>query len=284
MRIKTLPPVSIKLLLLCIFLVFLLCFILLKASFFPSPNPNPDLNLSSPPLTLIPSCNNKIPTSLAKTLIHYATSNTTPQQTLAEISIAARVLDRKSPCNFLVFGLGHDSLMWSALNHGGRTLFLEENKGWIEQIHQELPDLEAHHVTYSTTVDQADQLLRLGIGKEECKEVTDPRRSGCEGLALKSFPAEVYEVQWDVVMVDAPTGYYGGAPGRMSAIYTAGVMARNREEGETHVFVHDADRVVEDRFSRAFLCEGYLTEQEGRLRHFTIPSHRSRSGRPFCPP
>ncbi|KAK9995054.1 hypothetical protein SO802_024757 [Lithocarpus litseifolius] len=77
-------------------------------------------------------------------------------------------------------------------------------------------------------------------------------------------------------MVDTPTGYHDNAPGRMSAIYTAGLMARNREEGETDVFVHDVDRVVEDKFSKAFLCAGYLTEQEGRIRHFTIPSHRAR--------
>ena len=30
-------------------------------------------------------------------------------------------------------------------------------------------------------------------------------------------------------MVDAPTGYNDNAPGRMSAIYTAGLMARNRD-------------------------------------------------------
>ncbi|RVW64900.1 Glucuronoxylan 4-O-methyltransferase 1 [Vitis vinifera] len=33
----------------------------------------------------------------------------------------------------------------------------------------------------------------------------------------------------DLIMVDAPTGYHDEAPGRMSAIYTAGLMARNRK-------------------------------------------------------
>lgn len=112
--------------------------------------------------------------------------------------------------------------------------------------------------------------------------MSDPRFSKC-GLALKGFPNEIYDIEWDLIMVDAPTGYFDGAPGRMSAIYTAGLMARNRENGETDVFVHDVDRVVEDKFSKALLCEGYLREQEGRIRHFTIPSHRARLGRPFCP-
>ena len=118
--------------------------------------------------------------------------------------------------------------------------------------------------------------------EEDCKVVSDPRFSKCQ-LALKGFPSEVYDIEWDLIMVDAPTGYHDNAPGRMSAIYTAGLMARNREEGETDVFVHDVDRVVEDKFSKAFLCEGYLTKQEGRIRYFTIPSHRARLGRPFCP-
>ena len=69
----------------------------------------------------------------------------------------------------------------------------------------------------------------------------------------------------------------------MTAIYTAGMMARNTQSGETDVFVHDVNRVVEDKFSKAFLCEKYMKQQEGRLRHFTIPSHRDDLDRPFCP-
>jgi glucuronoxylan 4-O-methyltransferase len=107
-------------------------------------------------------------------------------------------------------------------------------------------------------------------------------------LALKGLPAEIYETGWDLIMVDAPTGYYDEAPGRMTAIYTAGMMARNRKQGgETDVFVHDVNREIEDKFSKAFLCEGYMKKQEGRLRHFIIPSYRdgseSESNRPFCP-
>jgi len=63
----------------------------------------------------------KMPLSLSDALVHYVTSNVTPQQTFDEVSVSKRVLDKKSPCNFLVFGLGHDSLMWASLNHGGRT-------------------------------------------------------------------------------------------------------------------------------------------------------------------
>ncbi|XP_052200790.1 glucuronoxylan 4-O-methyltransferase 3-like [Diospyros lotus] len=286
---KTQFSLSLKLLLICLAFLFIL-FLVLRSSSQPSSHQIPPLFSSSSSsnssdsdqttCSQAPTCT-KIPPSLAQAMVHYATSNITPQQTKKEISVSLRVLERKSPCNFLVFGLGHDSLMWTALNHGGRTVFLEEDKSWIDQISRQLPSLESYHVVYDTKVSDADQLMEIGT-KEECKVVGDPRFSKC-GLALKGLPNEVYDIEWDLIMVDAPTGYHDAAPGRMGAIYTAGLMARNREQGETDVFVHDVDRTVEDKFSKAFLCEGYLTEQEGRIRHFTVPSHRTVAGRPFCP-
>lgn len=298
MRSKTQLSSNLKLVI--ISLVFLFLFIMLfKSSIFSftqplttTSNTNNDSKISSqetekttksecPSLTITPTCT-KNPPSLANALIHYATTKITPQQTIQEISVSAKVLQKKSPCNFLVFGLGHDSLMWTSLNYGGRTVFLEEDKTWIEQIQSKFPTLESYHVVYDTKVHQSDELMKIGMEQEDCKKVSDPRFSKC-GLALKGFPSEIYDVEWDVIMVDAPTGYFDGAPGRMSAIYTAGLIARNRENGDTDVFVHDVDRKVEDQFSKAFLCEGYLREQEGRIRHFNIPSHRARLGRPYCP-
>ncbi|XP_028790676.1 glucuronoxylan 4-O-methyltransferase 3-like [Neltuma alba] len=293
-RNKTQFTGSLKIGLLCFSFLLIFIFILRSSFFFPisqpqtrisnttiSPEASSEESKSEPPPCLTPTCT-KIPPSLANAIIHYATTNITPQQTAREISVSARVLQRKSPCNFLVFGLGYDSLMWTSLNHGGRTVFLEEDKAWIGKVGEKFPSLESYHVVYDTKVRDANELMKIGMEEEDCRSVTDPRFSKCK-LALKGFPSEIYDIDWDVIMVDAPTGYFDGAPGRMTAIYTAGLMARNREEGETDVFVHDVDRVVEDKFSRGFLCEGYLREQEGRIRHFTIPSHRARLGRPFCP-
>ncbi|XP_044488904.1 glucuronoxylan 4-O-methyltransferase 1 [Mangifera indica] len=293
MRPKTNPTLSFKVLLLGVFIAFLLLFVLrssLSLSKQEESSPISQTNHlpktlsatkdSSNPENCSPSCN-KIPRSLAQALIHYTTSTITPQQTLKEIAVTARILEKKSPCNFLVFGLGHDSLMWSSLNYGGRTIFLEEDEAWIEQIRRRFPMLESYHATYDSKVNQANNLMEVGKGPE-CTVVSDPKFSMCQ-LAMKGLPAEVYDIKWDMIMVDAPTGYYEEAPGRMTAIYTAGMMARNKENGETEVFVHDVNRVVEDNFSKEFLCEGYMKKQEGRLRHFTIPSHRDVSERPFCP-
>ena len=116
--------------------------------------------------------------------------------------------------------------------------------------------------------------MSAAIDSEECRPGVsmDLRASKCE-LALKGLPEVVYETEWDIIVVDAPRRFHEEAPGRMSAIYTAGMIARSRKKGETRaVFVHDVDRTVEDEFSMAFLCRDYMTEQQGRLRHFTVPS------------
>ncbi|PKA57181.1 Glucuronoxylan 4-O-methyltransferase 1 [Apostasia shenzhenica] len=243
-------------------------------------------SLSSSPATSAGAINAcaKLPPSLSNTIVHYATSNVTPQQTFAEISVTARVLRRRSPCNFLVFGLGHDSPMWSSLNYGGRTVFLEEDQAWMQKMRSKFPELEAYHATYKTKVRDAEELLKLRSMKE-CTAIGDIRGSKCR-LALRDLPEVFFEVEWEMIMVDAPTGYFAEAPGRMAAIYTAGMAARGRREGETDIFVHDVDRTVEDEFSKSFLCEGFLKEEEGRLRHFIIPSYRDVTGNgllPFCP-
>lgn len=282
MKPKVPNYLNLKLLLVGFFVLFLVLLLLRSNSSSPASQTTSQNYQISPSNALATTPCAKIPQSLADTIIHYATSNVTPQQTFQEISVTARVLERKGPCNFLVFGLGRDSPMWSALNYGGRTVFLEEDQSWMETVRQKFPTLESYHVTYDTKVTQADDLLELWR-QPECTAVGETRFSKCQ-LALKRLPSVFHEVEWDLIMVDAPTGWIPEAPGRMGAIYTAGMAARARSEGETDVFVHDVDRVVEDKFSRTFLCEGYLTEQEGRLRHFTIPSHRSTgSDVPFCP-
>jgi glucuronoxylan 4-O-methyltransferase len=112
--------------------------------------------LVTSPVPSSPSCSLE-----PQPLVHYATSNATPQQTAEEIRVALRVLQRRTPCNFLVFGLGLDSPMWAALNHGGRTVFLEEDAAWIGSVRGRHPALESHHVAYDTALADADALLGL---------------------------------------------------------------------------------------------------------------------------
>lgn len=93
---------------------------------------------------------------------------------------------------------------------------------------------------------------------------------------------EVYDTEWDLIMIDAPRGYFPEAPGRMAAIYSAAVMARKRKRpGVTHVFLHDVDRRVEKMYAEEFLCKKHLVKAVGRLWHFQIPPAADLNT-PFC--
>lgn len=215
---------------------------------------------------------------LAETILHYATTGVTPQQSRDEIRISFDVLRDRGPCNFLVFGLGHDSLMWSAFNAGGTTLFLEEDPKWVQTVlkNDATRALRAHTVRYPTQLQQADELLRSYRTEPRCLPPGASLKGnlGCR-LALADLPEDVYEREWDLIMIDAPRGYFAEAPGRMGAIYSAAVMARNRRgEGDTHVFLHDVDRRVEKIFAEEFLCKKNLVKGTGRLWHFRIPPAR----------
>ncbi|CAI0627316.1 unnamed protein product [Linum tenue] len=208
-------------------------------------------------------------------IVHYATSRITPQQNIDEITVTLDVLRGRSfsPANFLVFGLGFDSLMWSALNPRGKTVFLEEDPSWVEKVLKDAPSLHAHTVRYRTQLKEADELLNSYRKEPTCS----PARAYLDGnyacpLALTGLPGEVYATEWDLIMIDAPRGYFAEAPGRMGAIFSAAVMARARKgSGVTHVFLHDVDRKVEKAFAEEFLCRKYLVKGVGRLWHFEIP-------------
>uniref|UniRef100_A0A7C9DRR3 Glucuronoxylan 4-O-methyltransferase n=1 Tax=Opuntia streptacantha TaxID=393608 RepID=A0A7C9DRR3_OPUST len=209
-------------------------------------------------------------------IVHYATSKVVPQQSLAEITQSLNVLKSLSPCNFLVFGLGHDSIMWAALNPNGPTLFLEEDPKWVKAVLSKAPFLNAKTVSYRTQLKEADELLKSYKAEPDCH----PSRTFLKGngkcrLALENLPEEVYAKEWDVIMIDAPKGYFPKAPGRMAAIFSAAVMARARTRmGVTHVFLHDVDRTVEKQFAEEFLCMKYKVGGAGKLWHFAIPPVR----------
>ncbi|KAE8661498.1 Glucuronoxylan 4-O-methyltransferase 3 [Hibiscus syriacus] len=220
-------------------------------------------------------------------IIHYATSRIVPQQSFKEISVTFDVLKKRSPCNFLVFGLGYDSLMWTSLNPKGHTIFLEEDPKWVQSVLKDAPSLHAHPVKYLTQLKEADALLSHYRSEKNCF----PSKAYLHGnnkckLALTGFPDEFYDTEWDLIMIDAPRGYFPAAPGRMAAIFSAAVMARNRKgTGVTHVFLHDVDRKVEKTFAEEFLCRKYLVKAVGRLWHFEIPSASNMSsygGARFC--
>ncbi|KAG7989980.1 hypothetical protein I3843_02G002900 [Carya illinoinensis] len=217
-----------------------------------------------------------LPTTVINILIHYAsTSNSSFHMSYAEIKQISDVLRKcSSPCNFLIFGLTPETLLWKALNHNGRTVFIDENRYYAAYMEEKHPEIDAYDVQYTTKLSELHELLASTKKQiqNECRPVQNLLFSECK-LGLNDLPNHVYEVDWDVILVDGPRGEWPDAPGRMSPIFTAGVLARSKKMGvnaKTHVFVHDfygeAERVCGDEF----LCRENLVEASDTLGHYVL--------------
>jgi len=163
------------------------------------------------------------------------------QFTEAEALLVGSAVRQFSKCRFLVFGVGHDSTMWSRINSRGTTVFLEHNPDWIGNVRQTDPSLDIRPVEYTTRITQWRKIL------------DQP-----DSLTM-DLPPEIRETRWDVVLVDAPNGFimadeypgFGPIHGRMQSL----LEAHRLIAPGGYVFVHDAEREVEaaccDRFFKS---------------------------------
>lgn len=213
--------------------------------------------------------------AVAMALVHYASnSNNTEHMSYTDMKYIADVLQKCSqPCNLLVFGLTHETRLWKALNHNGRTVFIDENRYYAAYIEEKYPEIEAYDVQYTTKLSEMKELI-AGVKEQvrnECRPVQNLLFSECK-LGLNDLPNQFYEVEWDVILVDGPRGYWPEAPGRMSAIFTASVLARSKKGGnpKTHVFVHDFNQQVDRITSDEFLCKENLVKSKDMLGHFVL--------------
>ncbi|KAE9597281.1 hypothetical protein Lal_00007483 [Lupinus albus] len=291
---QTLPPPlpshhRLCLLFFLIFFTLLFTTTLFTTTFFFSTTPT-----TTPPTTTTTS---PLPPSITKALLHYASSipNITTTTTSKPMShnelntITTTLLKTQNP-NFLIFGLTHESLLWHALNHNGRTVFIDENEYLISNFENSNAGVEAYDVQFFTKVSDYPNLLShaKARSREECKPVQNLLFSECN-LAINDLPNHIYQIPWDVILVDGPRGYFPAAPGRMSTIFTAAVLAKSKKTGTggktmTHVFVHDFGREVERVFSNEFLCEENLVQKVDLLGHFVIESESEDNGKSsdFC--
>ncbi|KAH6825988.1 IRREGULAR XYLEM protein [Perilla frutescens var. hirtella] len=231
----------------------------------------------------------QLPKPVFDALLHYASLNASSAGRMSpeELKTIATVLRHcASPCNFLVFGLSHETLLWNSLNHKGRTVFVGDSAYMVAKLEEKHPSIEAYDVQFTTKVSELYDLIEYYKGEVtgECRPVQNLLFSDCK-LAINDLPNHIYDVAWDVILIDGPRGYFGAAPGRMTAIFTAGVLARSKKGGaaETHVFVHELDRDVERVCSDEFLCGENLVETKDLLGHFVIGKREKNSNRfGFC--
>jgi uncharacterized protein (TIGR01627 family) len=156
----------------------------------------------------------------------------------------------RNSCNFLVFGLGNDSVFWHRLNSGGKTVFLEESAWWLKRVQEKQPTLLAYIASYDTNRTQWRELLHSP-----------------EKLQIKNLPSEITKGNWNVILVDAPTGSSDACPGRMKSIFLASQLVIPGSS----VFVHDCDREIEQTYCDHFLGKHQLLDsccQVGKLRHY----------------
>ncbi|KAE8697349.1 Protein IRREGULAR XYLEM 15 [Hibiscus syriacus] len=216
-----------------------------------------------------------LPTTVVNTLLHYASkSNDSYHMPYSEMKPIADVLRKcSSPCNFLVFGLTPETLLWKSLNHNGRTVFIEENRyyaAYYEELH---PEIDVFDVQYTTKMSETKELIASAKEQihNECRPVQNLLFSECK-LGINDLPNHVYEVDWDVILIDGPRGAGTESPGRMQPIFTAGVLARSKKGSnlKTHIFVHDYYRDVEQISGDEFLCKENMVERNGMLAHFMV--------------
>ncbi|XP_062226945.1 protein IRX15-LIKE-like [Phragmites australis] len=218
-----------------------------------------------------------LPVPVFEALVHYASiSNATHRMSDTDIRAIAAVLRARAPCNFLVFGLGAESPLWLALNHGGRTVFLDENEFYVKYLEPRHPGLEAYDISYTTKVRDFRDLLQAARASraKECRPVQNLLFSECR-LAINDLPNDLYDVAWDVVLIDGPSGWNPTSPGRMPSIFTTAVLARSgatAAKGPTDVLLHDFQFEVEQVLSKEFLCDENRVAGSGTpsLGHFVI--------------
>ncbi|KAK8606867.1 hypothetical protein V6N13_052620 [Hibiscus sabdariffa] len=216
-----------------------------------------------------------LPTTVINTLLHYASKiNESYHMAYSELKPISDVLRKcSSPCNLLVFGLTQETLLWKALNHNGRTVFIDENRyyaAYYEELH---PEIEAFDVQYTTKISETRELIASAREqiRNECRPVQNLLFSECK-LGINDLPNHVYEVDWDVILIDGPRGDGLDGPGRMQPMFTSGVLARSKKGGnpKTHIFVHDYYREEEKMPGEEFLCKENMVEYNDTLAHFVV--------------
>ncbi|XP_047325190.1 glucuronoxylan 4-O-methyltransferase 1 [Impatiens glandulifera] len=199
-----------------------------------------------------------------------------------ELNLLSNLISNKSPCNLLFFGLEPEYINMSLINKAGINYFLDDHPSKMEKLNTSSINALFYKVEYERAAREAFELLKYARESPDCR----PGGWNKCKLAMRRLPEAVMEKNWDIVVVDGPDGDREDAPGRMEAIYTAGLIARSgkKEKGQsTDILIHDKDRMIEKWFAWEFLCDDNLVSTKGKFWHFRIiAQHQHSNSTMFC--
>ena len=167
------------------------------------------------------------------------------QLSVSELKKIIGTIKSKENCKMLIFGVGNDSMLWATLNRKGNTVFLEDNQQWLDTVTTRDNITDVHLVDYETQCLQWKELLNTPDKLDMC------------------LP-EVLQQSWNIILVDAPAGWYDTAPGRMKSIYQSSLFIRPSVD----IFVHDCNREIEQQYCDTYLKPKHMVEQIEKLRHY----------------
>lgn len=151
--------------------------------------------------------------------------------------------------NVLVFGLGNDSSIWTSIN-SGYTLFIENEKYWIDKIKSKLfGNYDIYYYNYNT-------LMNRWIEYVNNQNLLNILKIKFEN---KSQNEILYNTYWDFIIIDGPVGVNPENPGRMMPISTTSSLKYKK------VVIHDCDRVVENVFTRIFFGNNFTQINKLRI-------------------
>ena len=181
------------------------------------------------------------------------------QMSFDEYLYIFNLIQSKNKPNVLIFGIGKDSGLWWSANNGGKTIFLEDNLIWIQSVRQGLNqvgvDIDTRPISYT------------GIGYDAVSLLED-YKNGSDNLRV-DLPNDIRDINWDIILVDAPAGYGNDMPCRMKSIYESYELSND----STDILVHDCEREIEDMYITYFFRDHILLKEfndgkNGELKHF----------------
>lgn len=157
---------------------------------------------------------------------HIAFSHYTPNILLGKdviIDMLSEMIDKNR--KVLIFGLGYDSKIWHTANNSKNIWFVESNQTYIDLNNYIHPqniikcDYQNISVKKSFTMQQCD------IDKYE-------------------IPNEILlHAPYDLILIDAPTGYNDDCPGRLLPIYWSSKLLSHQN---TIIYIDDTERKLEN--------------------------------------